>query len=144
MKLQTMTDQFFTNYWKPAVGPIPTWSDPWDFDSELPNNGKKGCYALVDENNEVIYIGVAIGKTFAEYKSKGAYQPGGLGARLKAYWKVDKSPDAKTKYTQTAKWPMVKGIRTIGFEDGHYWLAAALEIYLIDKLKPEMNTKHKG
>ncbi len=142
--LFTFTDTFFRLYWKEDFGSAPTWSDPWDFNCELPNNGLKGCYALVDESDEVIYVGVAIGHTFAPYKSKGAYQPGGLGARLKAYWKVDKEPFAQSKYTTTPNWQKVKCIRTIGFNDDHYWLAAALEVFLIDKLKPIKNSKHKA
>lgn len=142
--LHSATAAFFSLYWNQNLSTPPEWSEPWDFNSELPNNGKKGCYALIDENDEVIYIGVAISKPFAEYKTKGAYQPGGLGARLKAYWMVDKSLEPKTKYTTTANWDMVKSIQTIGFDDEHYWLAAALEIYLIEKLQPIRNSKHKA
>ncbi|HEY5463388.1 MAG TPA: hypothetical protein VIJ95_09030 [Hanamia sp.] len=138
------TENFFMLYWKDTFGQTPHWSKRWDFKNSILNHEKKGCYALINKENEIIYIGVAIGKNFGKYKQiKGNYG-GGLGARLKAYWQVDKRPEKENKYTPSSKWEEkgMKDIRTIGFEDEHYCLAAALEIFLIDKLKPIRNSKH--
>lgn len=96
----------------------------------------RGCYALF-RNQEVIYIGVGISK------GTGMYENCGLGFRLKKYWKVNKDPEARTKYQPTNDWIELSSIMTIGFDKEHYSLAAALEIYLIDKLQPERNTQHK-
>jgi hypothetical protein len=137
------TENFFKLYWKNEFGQTPKWSEHWDYNSSIPNGERRGCYALFNKEKEIVYIGVAIGKNFAEYKkTKGAYYSGGLGARLKAYWKVDKSADKKEYYKPTSKWEEVKSIKTMGFENDHYCLASALEIFLIDKLGPARNSKH--
>jgi hypothetical protein len=146
--LKNSTDKFFDLYWNNIKDERPKWSLHWDWNSELPNNGKRGCYALF-KGNEIVYIGAAIGKNFADYKSKnGAYNPGGLGARLKAYWELNKNSIGKNKYIPTEKWQSedrkLTSILTIAFDDNHFWLAAALEIYLINKLNPPLNTKHRS
>lgn len=130
------TNEFFKRYWNPINGQQPEWSEPWDFNGSIPNNEKRGCYALF-RDNEIIYIGVGIGK------GAGIYEECGLGDRLKKYWKVNKDPYAKTKYKPSNNWTELTSIMTIGFEKQHYPLAAALEIYLINKLCPKRNSQHK-
>ena len=145
IELKAETENFFKLYWKDSFAPKPTWSGHWDFNSSMPNGEDRGCYALFNEEKEIIYIGVAIGKNFAEFKkTKGAYHSGGLGARLKAYWQVDKSIDKREHYKPTPDWKEVKSILTIGFGNEHYCLASALEVYLIDKLNPVRNSKHSN
>ena len=134
-KLHKATDEFFNLYWKNSLGEPPSWSDHWDFNSSLPNNNRRGCYALF-KNEKILYIGVGIGKSF------GSYIGSGLGDRLKNYWKVNKSVNPKTKYIQRSGWEELTSIMTIGFNEDHYPLAAALEVYLINSISPPKNIKH--
>lgn len=134
--LKRATNEFFKCYWNPDNGLPPDWLHHWDFNSEIPNNNKRGCYALFNKDKEIIYIGVGIGKSF------GHYHGSGLGDRLKRYWKVNKDGKADKKYKARDEWMDVTSIITIGFEEVHYPLAAALEIYLINELNPPRNSKH--
>lgn len=135
-ELREQTREFFKHYWHPDNGKAPEWSAHWDFNSPIPNNEKRGCYALF-QDKEVIYIGLGIGK------GAGMYEECGLGYRLKRYWKVNKNNDAKTKYQPSSHWTEVTSIVTIGFEKQHYQIAAALEIYLINILNPKRNSHHR-
>lgn len=131
------TKIFFKSYWNVKNDEIPDWSEKWNFNETIPNNDKQGCYALFN-NEEIIYIGSGVGK------GSGTYKNNGLGFRLKRYFKVNKSSKVNTnKYVQTDDWNEVTSIRTIGFTNEHYWLASALEIYLINKLNPRRNKFHK-
>lgn len=134
--LRHWTSEFFRCYWNLDNGLAPVWSNHWDYNCEIPNQNKRGCYALFNKYKEVIYIGVGIGKSFGQYHGSG------LGDRLKRYWKVDKDSNSDKKYKTTEEWIDVASIITIGFEEIHYPLAAALEIYLINKLNPPRNSRH--
>lgn len=135
LKLETIA--FFGDYWCPkSKKEPPKWSKQWNFNDSIPNHEKGGCYALI-ENDEVIYIGVGISKGTENYKDHG------LGFRLKKYWKLNKNSDSPNKYCQSKGWQNVTGIMTIGFDPEYSPLAAALEIYLIRKLKPKKNFLHK-
>jgi len=133
--LQKVTESFFNLYWNKSFGQYPQWSSHWDFNGTIPNNTMRGCYALFNKE-EVIYIGVGVGKSF------GSYHGSGLGDRLKRYWKVNKI-DSGNQYVATDDWSNVTCIITIGFEEKHYPLAAALEIFLIRELNPPQNSQHK-
>lgn len=135
-ELKQQTKEFFNRYWCADNGAIPDWSNHWDFNSSIPNNEKRGCYALF-RDKEIIYIGAGISK------GTGIYQDCGLGFRLKKYWKLNKDNDALTKYKPTSDWIELTSLMTIGFENEHFPLAAALEVYLINKLRPQRNTQHK-
>lgn len=131
------TEEFFSFYWNPKNGLYPSWSNEyWTFSNSIPNNNLRGCYALFNKENEVIYIGVGIGRSF------GSYEGSGLGDRLKRYWKLNKEGSDK-KYQPTDDWKDVTSILTIGFGEKHYHLAAALEIFLIRELTPQRNSQHK-
>ncbi len=135
--LKNTTSKFFNIFWNPLNGQPPKWSKkPWVFNSTIPNHEKGGCYALI-ENEDVVYIGVGISKGTEKYKDHG------LGFRLKKYWKLNKNSDSPNKYCQSKGWQNITGIMTIGFEQEYSPLAAALEIYLIRKLKPKKNFLHK-
>ena len=131
------TNAFFSLYWNSKHGNPPEWSTkPWEFDGTIEGNTKRGCYALFSDA-EVIYIGVGLGK------SQDRYHGSGLGDRLKNYWQVDNSNSGKM-YKPRNKWEnILTGIRTIGFPEECFELAAALEVYLIKKLNPPENTQHK-
>ncbi len=74
--LQRETEAFFKLYWNPELGELPTWSEYWYFEGAIPQNTKKGCYALF-KGNDIIYIGAGIGKSTVFYNGAG------LGDRLK-------------------------------------------------------------
>ncbi len=114
----------------------PEWSPEWIFEGELPNHNRQGCYALFSED-EIIYIGVGIGKGSGQYKNNG------IGYRTKRYWCLNKDENRSTRYAPTSDWEAVGYIRTIGFEPEDAYLAAALEIYLIERLDPPRNSQHK-
>lgn len=134
--LLQVTEEFFKLYWNPSNGPPPKWSEQWDFNSPIPNNDKRGCYSLF-KGKEIKYIGVGIGKSF------GNYHGSGLGDRLKRYWQVNKDHGTSVKYKPTKNWAELSSLITIGFSKEHYHLAAALEIYLINRLNPVRNSQHK-
>jgi len=129
VELIQKTKQFFKQYWHPDNGKQPSWSIHWNFNNSIPNHDKRGCYALFN-GSEIIYIGVGIGS--------------GLGFRLQEYWKLNKERNHETKYTYTSDWENLTSIKTIGFEEDHFHLAAALEIFLINALSPERNSQHKN
>jgi hypothetical protein len=134
-RLVVESNNFFKLYWNPINGAQAHWSEPWHFKGPVPDGNKKGCYALFS-SHELINIGVGIGK------SSGIDEGSGLGSRLNNYWQVKKDKNG-SQYKPTSKWQEITSIRTIAFDESHYWLAAALEIFLIHKLNPPRNTQHK-
>lgn len=127
--LKAATEDFFNLYWPNSAESKPYWSEVWDFISERPNNVLRGCYAFFNANGSLVYIGCAVSSN-------------GLGGRLNDYIKKNRSSDTP-KYIMRDKWLEVKGIRTLGLNEDHYHLAAALEIYLIKNLQPTRNNSHK-
>jgi hypothetical protein len=132
-KLKETTDEFFEKFCNnDLLNSRPTWSNnKWLFKGELPNNDKKGCYAHLI-NDEVIYIGLAIGNS---------YEGSGIGSRVSKYWKksIDYS-NTNQIYTPTIK--DVTAIITLAFSEDNFYLAPALEVYLIQKLNPPKNRIH--
>ena len=135
LNLSEETDLFFEKYWNIPDQHPPQWSDHWNFNSSIPNHDKRGCYALFD-NKTIVYIGSGIGKSTERYLNHG------LGDRLKRYWRRN-TLHSSNKYMPTENWKEITSISTIGFPNEHYSLAAALEIYLISKIKPARNALHK-
>lgn len=133
--LLNVTESFFSQYWNNDNGEIPEWSMHWKFNGTIPNNTMRGCYALFNKK-EVIYIGIGIGKSYRSYHGSG------LGDRLKRYWKVNKTGSGN-QYLPADDYTEVTSIATIGFEEKHYPLAAALEVFLIRELNPKRNRQHK-
>ena len=139
--LQTHTNTFLELHW-PGDAPRPRWSEsPWRFEGAIPQQEARGCYALIGKHGEVLYVGVGAGR------NAGRYEGAGLGARLHRYWQKDpetpRLPDGTPKYAPTSKYTEVREIATIGFRDEAkelWYLAYALEPFLISKLNPEMNT----
>jgi hypothetical protein len=126
------------HYIKSPQSKFPEWSPVWEFKDTIPEYDKRGCYALLNNSN-VEYIGVAIGISNEKTKDSG------IGYRLKNYWKVKErgsSNDLKLyKPSPHINWTF-SGIITLGFEDQEY-LAAALEVFLIQSLNPPKNIKLK-
>jgi hypothetical protein len=137
-ELRKHTEAFFELYWNPQNGKYPLWLTHWDFNSEIPNHDRRGCYALFREG-DIVYVGIGIGNSF------GIYIGHGLGDRLKRYWEVNKEKDALKRYKPKGEWidKGITSILTIGFPNEHYYVAAALEIYLIEKLQPVYNFNYK-
>lgn len=81
--------------------------------------------------NEVVYIGVAI----SDY-NKGS----GLGSRISNYWTYDSSNNGVRTYNPTIEG--VDSIITLPFSKESFYLAAALEVYLIKHLQTPRNRTH--
>ncbi|WNH08508.1 hypothetical protein [Thalassobellus suaedae] len=123
-KLNETTNEFFNAYCKTGLFDSETiWSPKWNFKGELHNNSRKGCYAHLADN-EVVYIGLAIGNSL---------DGSGIGARVSKYWKKDKDYSSTNQaYTSTVEG--VTAIITLPFSEENFYLAAALEVYLIQNL----------
>jgi hypothetical protein len=135
--LKSGTREFFSRHWdRRRLGPAPTWSSAWEFLGGIPNNDRPGCYVLL-QGEDVVYIGSAVGKGKARYPNSG------LGGRLQAYcsrdFSVKASDVASRRYKPTATANGVTALATIGFETKHWYLATALELFLIDRLRPKRN-----
>jgi hypothetical protein len=57
------TNDFFNKFWNIQSEIPPTWSEPWDLNSEIPNNRRKGCYAIF-EGEELVFADLTIKQTF--------------------------------------------------------------------------------
>lgn len=132
--LKKLTDEFFSNHWPKDEPKRPEWKK-WEFKGSVPNNERAGNYAWLDENDQVIYIGLALSM------GDGIYKGHSLGHRISKYWNVDKEKgmdeDGNKNYKSTVG-EDVKSIMTIGFEKYSY-LAASFELFLIQALKPQRN-----
>ena len=130
--LEKATNDFFTKFCREDFKK-PKWSRKWCFNGELPYNQYKGCYAHLN-GNEVVYIGLAISNSF---------DGSGIGSRISKYWKKSQNYSAINQvYEPTIK--DVDAIITLPFEINNFYLAAALEIYLIQTLKPTKNRIHSN
>lgn len=118
------------------------WSIQWKFRGEIPNQDKQGVYAFLNDAKEVIYIGVGASK------GDGIYEGAGLGRRLSRIWQVSKDSkedsDGIKLYEPTDKYSYIDSIVTFAFDTKEWYLAYALEYYLISKMKPEKNRVGKG
>ena len=127
--LRKATEYFFDTFINRNNTEYAEWSEPWYFNGELPNNEKGGgCYALFVDN-ELVYIGKGIGKN------------SGLASKVSKLWVLNNG-NLEQKYKPSKEFPDITSIMTIGF-DTHNFLAAALEIYLIETLLPPRNTNYK-
>ena len=115
---------------------FPTWSDEWAFVDGVPNTEKRGCYALFDADGHVLYVGLGIGK------GDGLYEGAGIGLRINRLFRWTKQTNTKGQRIYESTNPEVDHIRTIGFPDDVFYLAAALEIYLLMKLDGLKNKVH--
>lgn len=131
------TNKFFKTFTNLNENTYPKWNNlHWRFNGQIPFNNSRGCYALFCKD-EIIYIGVGIGKSF------GIYSGHGLGDRLKRYYKKNKTDNHFNDYMPSANWLEITSILTLGFCEENYYIAAALEIYLIKQLSPIRNINHK-
>jgi len=116
---------------------VAEWSEPWRFKGEIPNQAKQGVYAFLNTDQEVVYIGVGASK------GDGIYEGAGLGRRLGRVWKKHTTTptdvDGVKLYEPTDKYTYVDSIITFAFDIQEWYLAYALEYYLISELRPEKN-----
>ena len=125
--LKNQTKLFFTQHWNDEYirEDHPEWSDLYYFDGSLPNYDKQGVYAFV-KGDEVTYIGVG-----ASSNGTGPYAGHGLGKRFQSYSRV-----IAGKHTPTDQRLVDAGsMTTIGFTPKTSYLAYALEMFLIARIK---------
>ena len=128
--LEITTNKFFTDLCNDAIS-RPIWSSKWCFKDTLPNNSSKGCYAHLI-GNEVVYIGLAIGNSF---------EGSGIGARVSKYWRKGENY-CSTNHIYSPINKDLTAIITLAFNNDNFYLAAALEVYLIQHLDPPNNRTH--
>lgn len=130
------SNQFFSLHWNAeAIGSNPPqWSERYTFEGSLPNHEKQGVYAFVTKENEVTYIGVGTSKGNDRYRGHG------LGKRFQAYTKM--LNDAHTPTDE--RLVEAGGMVTIGFNIEQAYLANALELYLLGRLKTKYNSNRPG
>jgi hypothetical protein len=127
--LKKVTNKFFNELCRSDIS-IPEWSPKWEFKGEVPHNSEKGCYAHL-KNDKVVYIGLGISNS-----NKGS----GLGSRIRDYWNFDYSENGIRYYKSTVEG--IDSIITLPFSKENFYLAAALEVYLLQHLDLPRNKIH--
>ena len=137
--LKAATRKFFNLHWseKLSEDEAPRWVrlEPENM-AESVHQG--GCYAILDGAGNVSYVGLGIARS----RKKGA--PGGVLRRLYrhvifrgALSKGELKPKPKREK------PGLSGILYVPFPNETEDLAAALEIYLIDRFGPRLTNKSR-
>lgn len=141
--LKATTQTFFSLHWDESVlGRCPSWNEPWHFRGTLTGNKSQGVYALLDEKQQVLYVGVGASL------GQGRYKGHGLGSRISAYRRVAPNqsgvPVKERLYMPVTKWSerKVSSIATLEFSDKYAYLAYALEALLIRELLPPENIQN--
>jgi hypothetical protein len=133
LKLETL--EFFRLHW-PADKEFPKdWADPIAFPLRPPleNNQHQGCYVLLS-GDVIRYIGVGLSRGSERYKNHG------IGNRITHVIQIDKAASqllGSRVYKTRERWNGITHISTIAFPEMSY-MAAALEIFLISKLNPDL------
>ena len=141
-ELEKLTKSFFEQYWnddRTGHSP-PKWSS-WQLDGVPPEAQMAGCYAIYAED-KLLYIGAAVteGKNFQRLGKR--Y---GLLRRLERHV-LRKPSRGSTLYVPKENklhWQGTTCIRLIGFTDDHRHLAAALEVFLINRLDTVVNAQSR-
>lgn len=119
----------------------PEWSKRYEWEGGFPNDDEKGVYAFFCKDR-LIYIGIGAAKVGGNYAGHG------LGNRLIKYVWWDKSKawtSSKDRHFKMRKgqFENVDEIRTCPINAKCWYLAFALEQYLIKEMQPEMNIQGK-
>jgi len=105
--------------------------------NSLPSQDRPGCYAFLSEEGNILYIGVGAGRGPSDL-----YKDCGLGSRVFSYLKTRANlPNIEFK---SKRYKDCKKIATIGLHPDFWYLAYALEQYLISKIKPKLNSIASG
>ena len=63
------TEQFYNMHWCQSTDTRPfEWNSNWHWEGSVPNHEKPDVYALLEENDEVIYIGLGASRIDGHYK----------------------------------------------------------------------------
>lgn len=130
------TKSFFEKHWCNNIE-TPEWIGDWKWEDSVPNHDKAGVYALINENEEVVYIGLGASKGGGQYKDHG------LSYRLLNHVITIDKEKGKCHYKAQDRWKDIKEIYTIGFSREYSYMSSALEDYLIVKLQPKKNINKK-
>lgn len=132
--LQNETTIFFNKHWGSTDTP-PMWTVWQNFlSASVPNYDKGGCYALF-EGNSLVYVGVGISL------GSGLYIQHGISRRMMSHVYCSNKSKGKNQLKLTGIWTQrnITSCATIGFDADITYLAAALEVFLIRKLRPAHN-----
>jgi len=137
-RIREFTEDFFDRHWPADAADPPTWSEPWYFRGTIPNHDHPGCYALLAAEN-VVYMGVGASNP------GGRHEGHGLGSRLASRWRK-KRGGGKEEYEPAGTWRdlQVSEIRTIGFPRKYGYMAAALELFLLQRIPTKENRQRPG
>lgn len=134
--IQKETNLFFEKHWSQKITEnYPKWKYNWKWEGSLPNYEKGGVYTLFNDDAQLVYVGLGISRGGGQYKECG------LSRRLLSHVITTNKEKGRGYYVPQSNWPEVKSIATIGFDKEYTYLAAALEIYLIEKFKPHRNNQ---
>ena len=132
------TEQFYNMHWCQSTDTRPfEWNSNWHWEGSVPNHEKPNVYALLEENDEVIYIGLGASRIDGHYKEHGIFR------RLLAHAITTNKAKGRGHYQPRRKWSEVVGVGAVGFHKEFSYLAPALEDYLIGLFSPVRNTIKK-
>lgn len=137
--VKQLTTTFFEKHWNITDAPTPDWNEPWNFIGGLPGGDTQGVYLLMNDDHEVIYIGVGasiVGR---------AYTGHGIGSRVNNYIRMADGqrsvPLDRRKYEPKGEWAErdLSNIVTLGFSQDYAYMAYALEAYLLREFETPYN-----
>jgi hypothetical protein len=131
-QIEELTRDFFSKHWDKATHhPEPKWKKGWNWEGSVPYHNLGGVYALLGGNSEILYIGVATAKGRS------------LAKRICSHVIRPDKKRGNGFYQPKPKWTAVNSISAVGLPKDYTYLAAALEVYLIERINPPMNKNKK-
>lgn len=127
-ELRTAIDKFNQQFPRPGMKQCEvsaSYDLPSDWPKTWPSSDHAGVYVLLNQEEEVLYVGKA---SFNR----------SLGSRLGDYFCYGENREASIKQ-ERLKDQGVRYVVTIGVEHGHEFEAGAIEEYLIHELQPRLN-----
>ncbi|HEY2837844.1 MAG TPA: hypothetical protein VGJ26_01755 [Pirellulales bacterium] len=97
---------------------------------QYPHSDNAGCYVFADDSGKILYVG------------KGSRHIGSRIAAPFGRWKRDGESEP---FPDAAQWikDNKPGVWVIAFPDEHWWLASALESFMIEKFDPPVNKRDR-
>lgn len=130
--LANLTDQFKKMHLNPSLHKDLKWSDKWYRTGILPNHDQRGVYDFLNNDEEVIYIGVGV-----KAGSNGTYRKHGIGSRVFKRFRLKEK--INNKFLPRDGWEEVESVITLAFTEEYSYMAYSLEQFLIQKMKPKLN-----